>query len=138
MGIYSNGTIYGIKIYTFAENASENWSSQNVGSPHIFSSNANENDDYSITLYEKVYDVIMTDEQKLEAYVFYTKVTQGFAESRGRSKSAIFGRDENNLSNQFRFQVYTECISTLEPNDKTTFKNWWPISLEQFLDYFNH
>jgi hypothetical protein len=117
MGIYSNGTIYGIKIYTFAENASENWSSQNVGSPHIFSSNANENDDFSNTLYEQVYDVIMTDEQKLEAYDFYFQL--------------------GNQSNQNRFQVYTECMSTLEPNDKTTFKSWLPISLEQFLEIFN-
>jgi len=117
MGIYSNGTIYGIKIYTFADNASENRSSQNVGSPHIFSSNVNENDDYSTTLYEQVYDVIMTDEQKLEVYDFYMTL--------------------ENLSNKIRFQVYTECISTLEPNDKTTFKNWWPISLEQFLEHFN-
>jgi hypothetical protein len=92
MGIYSNGTIYGIKIYTFSEK-----------------------DDYSTILYEQLYDTIMTDEQKLEAYVFYTE-----------------------LSFQARFQVYTECISTLEPNDKTTFKNWWPISLEQFLKHFKH
>jgi len=92
MGIYSNGTIYGIKIYTFSEK-----------------------DDYSTILYEQLYDTIMTDEQKLEAYVFYTE-----------------------LSFQARFQVYTECISTLEPNDKTTFKNWWPISLEQFLEHFKH
>jgi hypothetical protein len=92
MGIYSNGTIYGIKIYTFSEK-----------------------DDYSTILYEQLYDTIMTDEQKIEAYVFYTE-----------------------LSFQARFQVYTECISTLEPNDKTTFKNWWPISLEQFLKHFKH
>ena len=118
MGIYSNGTIYGIKIYTFAENASENRSSQNVGSPHIFSSNENENDDYSTTLYEQVYDTIMNDEQKLESYDFYFQLN-------------------NNLSNQVRFQVYTECISTLEPNDKTIFKSWLPISLEQFLEHFN-
>jgi hypothetical protein len=95
MGIYSNGTIFGIKIYAFSEKA-----------------------DYSTILYEQVYDTIMTDEQKLEAYVFYTEVAH--------------------LSNQIRFQVYTECMSTLEPNDKTTFKNWWSISLEQFLEHFNH
>jgi len=92
MGIYSNGTIYGIKIYTFEENAH-----------------------YSTTLYEQVYDTIMTDEQKHAAYVFY-----------------------NELSDNVRFQVYTECMSTLEPTDNTTFKNWWSISLEQFLNNFNH
>ena len=107
MGIYSNGTIYGIKIYTFSEK-----------------------DDYSTILYEHVYDTIMTAEQMLESYVFYTEVAQGY----GRDEVSY----ENNLSNQIRFQVYTECISTLEPNDKTTFKNWWPISLEQFLKHFNH
>jgi len=120
MGIYSNGTIYGIKIYTFADNASENLRSANSGSPHIFSSNANENDYYSTTLYEQVYDTIMDEEQKLEAYVFF------------------FNNELSNQAEQLRFQVYTECMSTLEPNDKTTFKNWWPISLEQFLFNFKH
>ena len=123
MGIYSNGTIFGIKIYTFADNDA----------------------DFSTTLYEQVYDTIMSAEQKLESYVFYTELAQGFAESRERSKSAKsvgFGRDEvlykNNQSDQLRFQVYTKCISTLEPNDTETFMSWWPISLEQFLKHFKH
>lgn len=46
MGIYSNGTVYGIRICNIV-------------------------DDEINTLYEKTFDVIMNDSQKKEAYLFY-------------------------------------------------------------------
>jgi len=46
MGIYSNGSIFGIGIYNFNN-----------------------------TLFEKTYNVLMNDEQKKEAYLFYTNLT---------------------------------------------------------------
>jgi hypothetical protein len=46
MGIYSNGSIFGIGIYNFNN-----------------------------TLFEKTYNVLMNDEQKKEAYLFYTELT---------------------------------------------------------------
>ena len=51
MGIYSNGSIFGISIYTLNE------------------------DDYNInTLFEEKYDEIMSHEQIRESYLFYTKL----------------------------------------------------------------
>jgi len=49
MGIYSNGTIYGIKIYTNIDN------------------NIN-------ILLNRTYDAIINDEQKREIYLFYTNL----------------------------------------------------------------
>ena len=46
MGIYSNGIIFGIRIYTF-------------------------NDDKIITLYEEIYDEPMSYHQMKESYLFY-------------------------------------------------------------------
>ena len=46
MGIYDNGTIFGIKMY---------------------------NDD-EIILFEKTYNEIMSDEEKKKAYLFYTEL----------------------------------------------------------------
>lgn len=50
MGIYTNGTIFGIKIYNFNE------------------------DDFANILFEKKYDEIITHEQMREIYLFYTKL----------------------------------------------------------------
>jgi hypothetical protein len=51
MGIYSNGSIFGILIYTLNE------------------------DDYNInTLFEEKYDEIISHEQIREAYLFYTEL----------------------------------------------------------------
>jgi len=47
MGIYSNGKIFGIRIYTFND------------------------DEFSITLFEEKYHEILTHEQMREAYLFY-------------------------------------------------------------------
>jgi hypothetical protein len=50
MGIYANGSIFGISIYNFND------------------------DDVSNTLFEEKYDKIMTHEQMSEAYLFYTNL----------------------------------------------------------------
>jgi hypothetical protein len=50
MGIYTNGTIFGIKIYNFND------------------------DDFANILFEEKYDEIMTDKQMREIYLFYTKL----------------------------------------------------------------
>jgi hypothetical protein len=50
MGIYSNGSIFGILIYNFND------------------------DDLSNTLFEEKYDEIMSYQQMKEAYLFYTNL----------------------------------------------------------------
>ena len=50
MGIYSNGHIFGIRIYNFNE------------------------DDYANTLFEEKYEEIMSHQQMKEAYLFYTEL----------------------------------------------------------------
>jgi hypothetical protein len=50
MGIYTNGTIFGIKIYNYI------------------------NEDYPNILFEKKYDEIMSHEQMKEVYLFYNEL----------------------------------------------------------------
>jgi hypothetical protein len=50
MGIYSNGRIFGLKIYNF------------------------NNEDIGNTLFEEKYDEIMSHEQMREAYLFYNEL----------------------------------------------------------------
>ena len=50
MGIYDNGSIFGIRIYHFND------------------------DDFANILFEKKYDQIMSTEQMREAYLFYTEL----------------------------------------------------------------
>ena len=50
MGIYDSGKIFGIRIYNFID------------------------DDFANILFEKTYNEIMSDEDKKEAYLFYTKL----------------------------------------------------------------
>jgi len=88
MGIYSNGNIFGIKIYT------------------------NDNDNINI-IFEKKYDIIMRDEQKKEAYLFYKELSN----------------KDNTL-----FQIYSECFSTY---DKGLFMLWYPISIDSFIEIFD-
>ena len=90
MGIYTNGSIFGIIIYTV-------------------------NDDNINSLFTKKYDIIMTDEQIKEAYLFYTKL---------------------NNKNDVLFKIYTECSSTLDIINKENFFMWYPISLNIFLEKF--
>lgn len=91
MGIYTNGTIYGIYIYNYDYN-------NNI-----------------TTLYSKKYDIIMNDEQKKEAYIFY-----------------------NDLNDKYDiyFRFYTECSSSLDTIENTTFMIWYPMSLNMFLEKF--
>jgi hypothetical protein len=89
MGIYDNDSIFGIRIYNF---------------------NCN---DFANILFEKKYNEIMSDEQKKEAYLFYTGL---------------------NNKNKIYFQYYTESTSTY---DKGFFFMWRPLSLNLFLKKFN-
>ena len=93
MGIYSSGNIFGLMMYTFSSYPDNN----------------------IITLFTKQYDVIMSDEQKKEAYLFYTEIIDKV----------------DNIS----FKYYTECTSTYELQNKN-FMMWHPMSLEQFLQNF--
>ena len=52
MGIYDNGSIFGIKMYNFND------------------------DDFSNILFEKTYNEIMSDEEKKKAYLFYTELSK--------------------------------------------------------------
>ena len=86
MGIYENGSIFGIRIYNFND------------------------DDLANILFEKTYNEIMSDEQKREAYLFYTEL---------KNKTEI------------RFQCYTECSSTY---GEGAFLRWYPMPLNVFLE----
>ena len=95
MGIYNNGNIFGIRIYNFND------------------------DDFSNTLFEQTYDVIMSDEQKNEAYLFYTELNNN-----KNNKNGIF------------FKIYTECSSTYDKHNNEKYMTWYPISLNLFLEKF--
>lgn len=66
-------------------------------------------------IFKKQYDEPMNDEQMREAYLFY-----------------------DNLSDDIKLYIwiYTECCSTLDPNNKDTFMDWYSISLSTFLQKF--
>ncbi len=86
MGIYANGNIFGIRIYNFND------------------------DEFANILFEKICNEIMSDEEKKQAYLFYTKL---------------------NNKNEIQFQYYTECSSTY---GKGNFLMWHPMSLNLFLE----
>ena len=88
MGIYDNGSIFGIRIYNFNHN------------------------DFANTLFEKTYNEIMSNEEKKEAYLFYTML---------------------NNKNEIHFKYYTECSSSY---DKGKFFMWYPMTLDIFLEKF--
>ena len=88
MGIYESGYIFGIKIYNYND------------------------EDFSNILFEKIYKEIMSDEEKREAYLFYSKL---------------------NNKNEIHFQYYTECSSTY---GKENYLTWYPLSLNNFLEKF--
>lgn len=92
MGIYTNGSIFGIRIYNFTD------------------------DGFSNTLYEKKYDQIMTHAQMREAYLFYSVLN-----------------DQSNI----RFQIYTECTSTLEKCNTVNFMDWYPTTHYIFRNFEN-
>jgi hypothetical protein len=72
-------------------------------------------DDISKTLFEEKYDEIMSYQQMREAYLFYNELN-----------------DKNNIF----FKIYTECSSTLNYNTQK-FMDWYPISLDKFLEIVN-
>ena len=88
MGIYNSGSILGIKMYNFND------------------------DDYANILFEKIYNEIMSDEEKKKAYLFYIEL---------------------NNKDEIHFQYYTECSSTY---GKGTFLTWYPMSFDVFLENF--
>lgn len=88
MGIYDSGIIFGIKIYRFNDDGLDN------------------------VLFEKTYDKIISDEEKKEAYLFYTEL---------------------NNKDEIRFAYYTECSSTYGPG---SYLSWYPMSLSLFLERF--
>jgi hypothetical protein len=57
----------------------------------------------------------MSDEEKKEAYLFYS---------------------EMNDKNEIFFNIYTECVTTHDINNKGQFMMWHPISLNKFLEIF--
>jgi hypothetical protein len=100
MGIYSNGKIFGIKIYHFIPLDSDK-------------------NDISNILFEEKYDTIMNHQQMRDAYFFYSNL-------------------EDDIKEITRFQIYTECISTLDKTYQNDFvMMWYPLSLETFLDIFS-
>lgn len=88
MGIYTNYDIFGIRIYT------------------------RKNDNMNTLFYRKR-DVIMSDIEIMEAYLFYQEL---------HNKENIY------------FQIYTECSSTY---DEHVFMMWYPIPLNTFLQKFD-
>ena len=103
MGIYSNGSIYGIQIYTVNE------------------------EDLCKTLFEKKYDEIMSDEQMREAFAFYNQLKERDIPATSSSSTT------STYASPIFFAIYTECSSTLDPHNKTTFMQWSPIPLSDFL-----
>lgn len=91
MGIYTNDTIYGIRIYNF------------------------DDDEFCNILFETKFDKIMSHEQMREAYLAYMLLD-----------------DKTNLF----FKFYTECMSTLNKYNNDTFMDWYPMTLNTFLDNF--
>ena len=69
-------------------------------------------DDFANILFEKTYNEIMSDDEKKKAYLFYTKL-------------------DNKV--EIHFQYYTECSSTF---GEGTYFNWYPMSLNLFLEKF--
>jgi hypothetical protein len=91
MGIYDSGKIFGIKMYNFIYD-----------------------DGFANILFEKTYNEIMSDEEKKEAYLFYTKL---------------------NNKTEIDFQYYTECSTTYD-DYQGVFLMWYPMSLNLFLEKF--
>lgn len=71
-------------------------------------------DGIGITLFEEQYHEIMSHEQIRQARLFYDLLY-----------------DKKNI----HFKIYTECSSTLN-NNKENFMEWYPISLDTFLEKF--
>ena len=88
MGIYTDLSIFGIRIYNISY------------------------DDDIYNLFQRKYDVIMSNEKIKEAYLFYEELYD---------KQDIF------------FQIYTETSSTY---DEGVFMMWYSITTNDFLEKF--
>lgn len=73
-------------------------------------------DDNIHTLFTHKYESIINDEQIREVYLFYTELD-----------------DKNNVL----FKIYTECSSTLDKYNRANYMEWYPISLNIFLEKFS-
>jgi hypothetical protein len=73
--------------------------------------NFNDND-FANILFEKTHNEILTDNEKKEIYLLYTVLKN---------------------KNKIRFQYYTEYSSTY---GKGYYFNWYPLSLNLFLEKF--
>jgi hypothetical protein len=93
MGFYSDGTIFGIKLFSIS-------------------------DDCVNILYEKLYQEIMTDEQKQYVYNFCQSLPK-------------------NIMNKLEIRIYTNCQDTYESCNNVVYKMWYPINLDDFLQEFN-
>jgi len=85
MGIYESGNIFGIRINNF----------NNI-------------------LFEKIYNKIMSDEEKKKVYLFYTQLDNKY---------------------EIHFEYYSECSSTYGEED--IFLMWCPMSFNLFLEKFS-
>lgn len=88
MGIYPSGIIYGIRLYTLINHE-------------------------AVSLFEKIYDSVMTYDNRKEARDFYKALP-------------------DTEKQQLRFQMYTMCSSPCEDD----FMMWYPISLDVFKEKF--
>ena len=103
MGIYDNGSIYGIKIY------------------YLIDDNDNYNDNFVNILFEKTYNEIMSDEEKKKAYLFYTELNnkteihfQYYTECSTTYGKGIFFRWYPMSLNRFLELFTFECNSCVE------------------------
>jgi len=120
MGIYTIGSIYGIRIYTY-----------------------DALNDSSVTLFTKKYEKIMTKEQLKEVYLFYKELRELRVDEgeQGVEDDPEMGYHRRiiHIKTDIHFQIYTECTSTHELQNRNfmNFMTWYPISLSFFLEKFN-
>jgi hypothetical protein len=91
MGIYTSGKVFGIRICRVLT------------------------DDIISMIFEQKQDVELTDDQKREAYAFYSKL---------------------NVKENVRAMIYTETSSTHERNSKP-YMQWHPIPMATFVSQFS-
>lgn len=108
LGLYDNGKVFGIHMYIYYYEGE-----------HIN------------VVYEKKYDELMSDEQKKEAYLFYTELKNKNTELNKNQPPELEEYSMNN-NNEIHFLYYTECRF-----DGKYILRWHPMSLELFLEKFS-
>ncbi len=48
-----------------------------------------------------------------------------------------YNKLDHNHKNNIYIQMYTECCSSINPNNLETFVSWYPINKQMFEDYLN-